>query len=52
MRWRGCGGNIGLCALCVGAGILLGTLFPPGFVMFLVAMLLIVCGIFFLSDGR
>lgn len=35
----------GILALALGAGILIAAIFPVGFLMFLVATLLIVCGI-------
>jgi len=36
---------IGLCALALGAAIVIVAIFPVGFIMFLVAFLLIFCGI-------
>lgn len=36
---------LGLCALALGAAILITAIFPVGFLMFLVALLLIFCGI-------
>ncbi len=36
---------IGLCALALGAAIVIVAIFPTGFVMFLLAFLLIGCGI-------
>ncbi len=39
--WRG----IGLCALMLGLGIFIVAIFPVGALMFLVAFLLIFCGI-------
>jgi len=41
------GGNwcwLGFCALALGAAILIVAIFPVGFLMFLVAFLLIACG--------
>ena len=35
---------IGVCALALGAGILIAAIFPVGALMFLVAGLLIACG--------
>lgn len=52
MRWNGCSGALGLCALCLGIGILTAAIFPTGFLLFLVALLLIACGIICLSNGR
>ena len=40
---RNCRG-LGLCALALGAGILIAVIFPTGFLLFLVAFLLIACG--------
>ena len=42
-RWD-CGALIGVCALALGAGILIAAIFPVGALMFLVAGLLIACG--------
>lgn len=42
-RWD-CGALIGVCALALGAGILIAAIFPVGVLMFLVAGLLIACG--------
>ena len=36
---------IGICALALGAAILITAIFPVGFLMFLVALLLIFCGV-------
>jgi len=36
---------IGLCALALGLSILIVAIFPVGFLMFLIAFLLIFCGI-------
>lgn len=35
---------VGLCALALGLGILIAAIFPTGFLLFLVAFLLIACG--------
>ena len=35
---------LGLCALTLGSGILIAVIFPTGFLLFLVAFLLIACG--------
>lgn len=35
---------LGACALAVGLGILIAAIFPTGFLLFLVAFLLIGCG--------
>ncbi len=43
-----CGRNlffIGLCALALGLGILITAIFPVGALLFLIAFLLIACGI-------
>ena len=50
MRRGNCGAVIGVCAL--GLGILIAAIFPVGALMFLVAFLLIACGIICLKDGR
>ena len=47
MRRGNCGAVIG-----VGLGILIAAIFPVGALMFLVAFLLIACGIVCLRDGR
>lgn len=36
---------VGLFALALGAAILITAIFPVGFLMFLVALLLIACGV-------
>lgn len=36
---------IGACALGLGAAILITAIFPAGFLLFLVAFLLILCGV-------
>lgn len=36
---------IGLCALALGLSILIVAIFPVGFLMFLIALLLICCGV-------
>ena len=41
---RNCRG-LGLFALALGAGILIAVIFPTGFLLFLVAFLLIACGL-------
>ena len=40
-----CGRGIGICALALGLGILVAAIFPVGCLMFIVAFLLIACGI-------
>lgn len=35
---------LGACAAALGAGILIAAIFPTGFLLFLVAFLLIACG--------
>lgn len=45
MRRNDCSSAIGLCALGLGLGILITAIFPVGALMFLVAFLLIACGI-------
>jgi len=40
---RGCRW-LGICALALGLGILIAAIFPTGFLLFLVAFLLIGCG--------
>ena len=35
---------LGICAVALGAGILIAAVFPVGALMFLVAILLIACG--------
>lgn len=49
--WR-CGGLLGVCALGLGLGILIAAVFPVGFLMFVVAFLLIACGVACLRNGR
>ena len=39
----GCG-ILGVCAVALGAGILIAAIFPVGALLFLVAFLLIACG--------
>ena len=36
---------VGLCALALGVSILIVAIFPVGFLMLLIAFLLIICGI-------
>ncbi len=36
---------LGVCALALGLGILIAAIFPTGFLLFLVAFLLIGCGL-------
>ena len=36
---------LGVCAVALGAGILIAAIFPVGALLFLVAFLLIACGI-------
>ena len=53
MRGWTCGGwIIGICALALGLGILIAAVFPVGCLMFLVAFLLIACGIACLRNRR
>ena len=53
MRGWNCGGTIiGICALALGLGILIAAVFPVGCLMFLVAFLLIACGIACLRNRR
>ena len=50
-----CGGGscfLGICALGLGLGILIAAVFPVGCLMFLVAFLLIACGVACLRDRR
>ena len=52
---RRCGGGswfLGICALGLGLGILIAAVFPVGCLMFLVAFLLIACGVVCLRDRR
>jgi len=44
MRGMDGGRIIGICALGLGSGILIAAIFPVGLLMFLVAFLLIACG--------
>ena len=41
---RSCGG-LGLCPIALGLRILIAAIFPTGFLLFLVAFLLIGCGL-------
>ncbi len=43
---------MGLCAVALGLGILIAAVFPVGGLMFLVAFLLIACGIVCMRDRR
>ena len=52
MRRGNCGAVSGGCARGRGLGILIAAIFPVGALMFLVAFLLIACGIVCLKDGR
>ena len=52
MRRDHCATGIGICALGLGLGILIAAVFPVGILMFLVAFLLIACGIVCLKDRR
>ena len=52
MRRGGYARAIGVCALCLGLGILIAAIFPAGVLIFLVAFLLIACGIVCVCDGR
>lgn len=36
---------VGICALALGLGILIAAIFPVGCLMFLVAVLLVACGV-------
>lgn len=52
---RRCGSGswfLGICALGLGLGILIAAVFPVGCLMFLVAFLLIACGVACLRDRR
>ena len=51
MRREG-GCCLGLCAVALGLGILIAAVFPVGGLMFLVAFLLIACGIVCMRDRR
>ncbi len=50
--WRREAGFWGICALGLGLGILIAAVFPVGCLMFLVAFLLIACGVACLRDRR
>ena len=52
MRRGNCGAALGVRAPGLGLGILIAAIFPVGALMFLVAFLLIACGIICLKDGR
>ena len=52
MRREKCGAVMVGGALGLGLGILIAAIFPVGALMFLVAFLLIACGIICLKDGR
>ena len=53
MRGWNCGGMIiDICALALGLGILIAAVYPVGVLMFLVAFLLIACGIGCLRNRR
>ena len=43
---------LGICAFALGLGIFIAAVFPVGVLMFLVAFLLIACGIACLKDRR
>lgn len=43
--YRGWSRVLGLCALALGAGILIAAIFPVGALLFLVSFLLIGCGL-------
>lgn len=43
---------IGVCALSLGLGIFVAAVFPVGFLMFLVAFLLMASGIMCLCNGN
>ena len=43
-NWGGGFRLLGICAVALGAGILIAAIFPVGALMFLVAILLIGCG--------
>ncbi len=45
MRRGKCGGILGCCALALGLGILIAAVFPTCALLFIVAFLLIACGI-------
>ena len=44
MAGRGSCRILGICAVALGAGILIAAIFPVGALLFLVAFLLIACG--------
>ena len=50
-RWN-CGRGVGICALALGVGILIAAIFPVGCLMFIVAFLLIACGLCCLRQCR
>ncbi len=52
MRWGDCESAVGLCAIGLGVGILIAAIFPVGFLTFLVAFLMIACGMLCLCNGR
>lgn len=52
MRGNGTTCILGICALALGLGIFIAAVFPVGALMFLVAFLLIACGIACLKDRR
>lgn len=43
---------LGICSVALGLGIFIAAVFPVGFLMFLVAFLLVACGIACLKDRR
>ncbi len=45
MRRGKCGGFLGGCALALGLGILIAAVFPTCALLFIVAFLLIACGV-------
>ncbi len=45
LLFGGCRRFFGMCALTLGAGIVVVSVFPDGLIMFFVALLLIVCGV-------
>jgi hypothetical protein len=52
MRRGGWESTVGFCAVGLGLGILIAAIFPVGFLMLLVAFLLIVCGALCLCNRR
>lgn len=52
MRRGHCAAAIGICALCLGLGILIAAVFPAGALLIIIALLLIACGIICLKDRR